>query len=274
MSRFQLTWAILMFLGIPAWTRCSRSRPSSRSSRRTPRGRLSGGHGDAVYLVLHPDVPCAQARGLRRRGADAWRAARYGGGARFPLGAPASWCFPSCGRRRRCAPRCSWSACCSAAPVTWSGQARDAHARPGGDGAGRALAADAIRHSALFVASSARRRPAHWPGAPAAGSSASVFSPSPFAVLTASRRALARCSPHIGLCAVPEEFEMPSESCKAPGAGICASRWAAPDLHPTSAERTAGSVGCSGFAAVPRLKLICDDDAPQLPRLSALRSVS
>jgi membrane glycosyltransferase len=73
-----------------------------------------------------------------------------------------------------------------------------------------------------------------------------VFS-APFAVLTASPR-FGRLLAHIGLCAVPEEFEMPSElqSLVAPDIRVTV---AAPDLHPTAAELTAEAP--ERLAAVP-----------------------
>ena len=129
MSRFQLAWAILMFVGVPAMTLMIALAPFKVARRRGPRRRSRRGAAIGLYVDLPSDVSFAEARRARRHPPDAGRRSRataalwrFLGGAAieivfsFLLGAVTTFRHRAVHDR----PRLRRS-------VVWNGQARDAH---------------------------------------------------------------------------------------------------------------------------------------------------
>ena len=151
-SRYQLAFAILMFLGSPAWmallvlgTSRSRGRSPVAFLRRTPGSRCSI---LALIMWFAPKIATVD-----RRAAAADARAAFGGGARFLVERrQRDGVLPDAVADHVVRPHAvPGRACCSAAHVGWGGQARDDHAVPWRCGA-PALAADRCSAGLAFVA--------------------------------------------------------------------------------------------------------------------------
>ena len=204
MSRFQLVWAISMFIGIPAWTAIialSTIKPlDGEPTALFPAASALGLYGAFMFMYLAPKLAGFLDIALTKGGL-----ARYGGGLRFAAGAVTELLF---------------SFLISAAvtvrtslfmigllfgrAVVWNGQARDAHALSWGTAA-RGLWPQTL-FGFLLLAFALALAPGLilWSLPLTAG----YFLAIPFAVATADPR-LGAAMARIGLCAIPEEIETP-----------------------------------------------------------------
>ena len=99
MSRFQLAWAILMFVGVPAMTLAIALSPLAAL---TAGPGFPAGAAIALYSHLPPDVSCAEARRARRHPPDEGRRRPVTAGWRVSSPAPRSRsCSRSSSARRR-----------------------------------------------------------------------------------------------------------------------------------------------------------------------------
>jgi membrane glycosyltransferase len=204
MSRFQLVWAISMFIGIPAWTAIialSAIKPlDGESTALFPAWSAIGLYAAFMFMYLAPKLAGFLDIALTKGGL-----ARYGGGLRFATGATTELLF---------------SFLISAAvtlrtslfmigllfgrAVVWNGQARDAHALSWGTAARGMWPQTVFGFVLLAFALALAPGVILWSLPLTAG----YFLAIPFAVVTADPR-LGAAMERIGLCAIPEEFDTP-----------------------------------------------------------------
>lgn len=204
MSRFQLFWAISMFIGIPAWTAIialAAIKPlDGEPTALFPAASALGLYGAFMFMYLAPKLAGFLDIALTKDGL-----ARYGGGARFAAGAATELLF---------------SFLISAAvtlrtsvfmigllfgrAVVWNGQARDAHALSWGTAARGLWPQTAFGFALLAFALALAPGVILWSLPLTLG----YFLAIPFAVVTADPR-LGLVMERIGLCATPEEIETP-----------------------------------------------------------------
>jgi membrane glycosyltransferase len=205
MSRFQLAWAIAMFVGVPAWTlliACAALKPLEADAAVFPVGPAI-----ALYLAFLGMYLAPKLAGFLDVAITPGGLARYGGGLRFSAGAVAevvsSFLIGAVVTFRVAIFMIGLAFSRS---VHWGGQARDAHAVSWGE-AWRALWPQTL-YGALVVGVMLASAPAllAWASPLVAGYLLAV----PFTVLT-SRPSLGAAMARIGLCAVPEEFAPPPE---------------------------------------------------------------
>ncbi len=204
MSRFQLVWAILMFLGVPAMTLMIALAPvkALQAEADFPAGAAIGLYVTFLGMFLFPKLAGLADILLTRGGV-----ARYGGAGRFLAGAvleaPFAFLLGAVSTFRITV---FMIGLVFGRSVVWNGQARDAHGVPW------RIAIRGLWAPFLF-------------GAAVCGGLA-VLSPAaflwslpltlgyllaiPFAVATASPR-LGKALARAGLCAIPEEFALPEE---------------------------------------------------------------
>jgi membrane glycosyltransferase len=202
-SRFQLCWAILMFVGLPAWTLAIALLPLAPLALPNAQPALLA----ALYgLFLLMDV-AAKLAGYAHTAADRGRVARYGGRARFLLGAavaiPFAWLKYAITSLHTTG---FILALLSGRGAAWTAQARDARTVTWREAARlfwpHTVFGIAV-HAALLAA-----EPGLLPWVlPLTGGTLVAI---PFAVLTASPRLGAWCV-RTGLCAIPEERDPPPE---------------------------------------------------------------
>ncbi|MCP8938383.1 glucans biosynthesis glucosyltransferase MdoH [Alsobacter sp. SYSU M60028] len=207
MSRFQLAWAILMFLGIPAWTLMFALAALKPFDAADLQAGYRSGLALAVYLsfilmYLAPKIAGALDVTLTRGGV-----ARYGGGVRFAAGVAAELAFSfMVGAATTLRTTLFMLGLLVGRSVVWNGQARDAHALSWATAA-RGLWPQTLFGSVVMSLLWWNAPVAFWWGLPLlAGFPLSI----PFAVVTASP-AFGRWLAHIGLCAIPEEIDPPPE---------------------------------------------------------------
>ena len=205
MSRFQLVWAVMMFLGVPAWTAIillSALKPlDGENLAAFPAGSAAALYATFLFMYLAPKLAGFLDVALRP---DELR--RYGGGVRFTLGCLTELAFSFLlGASTTLRTSLFMIGLMFGRTTGWNGQARDAHAL-----------------------SSATALAGLWPqmlfGIVVLGT-AGVLAPSlvvwslpltlgyvvavPFAMVTASPRA-GRLATRWHLCAVPEELARPA----------------------------------------------------------------
>lgn len=206
MSRFQLVWAILMFLGIPAWTLMIALLPLLAWE--------AQGIADypatlaiTLYIVFFAMYLSPKIAGLADAMLTRGGVARYGGRLRFAASALIELAFSFLlGAVSTIRTSIFMIGLIFGKSVTWGGQARDAH----GISWGTAWAAlwpqvafGAVVCSALLVISPTVLM---WSLPLTAGYLLAV----PFGVITA-HPALGRVFRNTGLCAIPEDFNPPPE---------------------------------------------------------------
>jgi membrane glycosyltransferase len=207
MSRFQLLWAILMFLGIPAWTALIALAAIKPFEAEDLAGGFPAGAAIAVYcsilaMFLAPKIAGAVDVLLTRGGA-----ARYGGAGRFLAGFAAELVFSFLlGAVTTLRVTLFMIGLAFGKAVGWSGQARDAHALSWST-AVRGLWPQTLFGSAV-IAAMAWQAPAvlAWASPLLAGFPLAI----PFAVLTA-HPAFGRALARLRLAATPEELDPPPE---------------------------------------------------------------
>lgn len=207
MSRFQLAWAILMFLGIPAWTLMFALVAVKPLDTADLAAGYPAGLAVTVYLAVILMFLAPKLAGYLDVVLTPGGLARYGGGRLFALGAVAELAFSFLvGAATTLRTSLFMIALPFGRSVTWSGQARDAHALSW-QTAWRGLWPQTLFGSAVIVAL--------WIQAPLALAWASPLLVGfplavPFAVLTASP-ALGEAVARSGLCAIPEDIAPPAE---------------------------------------------------------------
>jgi len=213
MSRFQLMWAILMFIGVPAMTLLIALLPvaawEARAIADYPGGLALGLYLAFLAMFLAPKL-AGLADAVLTRGA----VASYGGPLRFAASAVIELVFAFLqGASSTIRTTIFMAGLLLGRSVVWSGQARDAR----GISWATALAAlwpqvvfGAVVCAALYLVSP----PVFWWSLPlTAGYVLSV----PFCVLTASPE-LGRWMKRVGLCGIPEDFDPPLEIVAVQGA--------------------------------------------------------
>lgn len=202
-SRFQLIWAVLMFIGLPAWTLLIALLPVAALSLHPVRPNWL----IAVYLTFIAMFLWPKLVGYAHTAASRTRCARYGGRARFVAGAVAEIVFSLL---QGCITSLSVTgfiaSLCAGQFARWSGQLRDARSI-----SWRQAATELWPHTLFGLALHA----ALLITAPLLCLWALPFTlgyllATPFAVATASPGVEAWCAKR-GLCAVPEELSPPPE---------------------------------------------------------------
>jgi membrane glycosyltransferase len=214
MSRFQLYWAVSMFLGIPAWTLMFALAALKPLERADLAGGYPGGEAVFVYLAFLSMFLAPKIAGYLDVALTPGGLARYGGGRRFACGAAAELTFSFLlGAATTLRTTLFMAGLAFGRSVTWNGQARDAHAlswRTAIAGLwpqtlfGMAVIAGLALQAPLALA---------WAAPLLAGFPLAV----PLAVFTADPRLGAWFARH-GLCAVPEEIAVPPEVAALAGA--------------------------------------------------------
>ncbi len=204
MSRFQLIWAIMMFIGIPAWTAIvalAALKPfDGEPPEAFPAGRAIGLYVVFLIMYLAPKLAgfldiAATPGGLRR----------YGGAARFIAGCLMEVVFSLLqGASTTLRTSLFMIGLLFGRTATWNGQTRDAHALPFRV-AWRGLWPQTVFGVVVLgLAAWSSPRLALWSLPLTAGYVLAV----PFAMLSASAGA-GRWLQQARLCATPEEFERP-----------------------------------------------------------------
>jgi membrane glycosyltransferase len=206
MSRFQLLWAVLMFLGIPAWTLMIALLPVAAWEGRTiadfPAGLAVGLYAAFFTMYLSPKIA-----GLLDAMLTPGGVARYGGWLRFAASVPIEVAFSFLqGAVSTIRTTIFMIGLLFGKSVTWGGQARDAHGLSW-KGAFVALWPQLLFGGlicgALFLISPTVLL---WSLPLTAGYLLAI----PFAVLTAEPR-LGYALKSAGLCGIPEDFDPPNE---------------------------------------------------------------
>ena len=206
MSRFQLVWAILMFIGIPAWTLMIALLPvaawEARDATDFPAG-LAIGHYISIFTMYLMPTIAGQLDAMLTPGG----VARYGGWLRFLPSAAIELVFSFLqGAVSTIRTSIFMVGLLFGKSVVWGGQSRDAQ------GLSWATAAESLWPQTLFGiivcgALLAIAPAVFWWSLPL---TAGYLLAIPFAVLTAEP-GLGRLLQRLGLCGIPEDFAAPVE---------------------------------------------------------------
>jgi membrane glycosyltransferase len=206
MSRFQLAWAILMFLGLPAWTLMIALTPiaawQAKAVPEFPAGAASLLYVAFLLMYLSPKIA-----GLVDAMLTPGGVARYGGAARFLASAAIELVFSFLqGAVSTIRTTIFMLGLALGTSVVWGGQARDAH------GISWATAIRDLWPQTLFGiivcgAMFAVEPAVLWWSLPL---TAGYLVAIPFAVVTAAP-AFGRALKAAGLCGIPEDFDPPDE---------------------------------------------------------------
>ena len=206
MSRFQLFWAMLMFLGIPAWTLMIALLPvaawAARDAADFPVGLAVGLYITFFAMYLMPKIAGLIDTVLTRDGV-----AKYGGGGRFAASAAIELVFSFLqGAVSTVRTTVFMVGLLFGAKVNWGGQARDSY-RLGLRAAMWALWPQMLFGVAVCGALLAINPTVFWWSLPlTAGYVLAV----PFAVLTANPN-VGRWLRRSGIAGIPEDFDAPAE---------------------------------------------------------------
>ena len=204
MSRFQLVWAIMMFVGVPAWTAIialAALKPFDGKSTAA----FPAASAELFYLTFLLAYLAPKLAGFADIALTKGGLARYGGGWRFAAGALVEILFSFLlGAATTLRTGLFMIGLLFGRSATWSGQARDAHALSIATAA-RGLWPQML-FGALVLATVGLSAPIliAWSLPLTLGYILAV----PFAVITASPKVGALLT-RIGLCAVPEEIDRP-----------------------------------------------------------------
>ena len=206
MSRFQLVWAILMFLGIPAWTLMIALLPvaayQGQSVANYPVGLAIGVYVTFYVMYLMPKIAGLLDVVLTKGGV-----ARYGGAVRFALSSALELIFSFLqGAVSTIRTTIFMIGLAFGKSVTWGGQSRDAYGiswRTAISDLWPQLVFGVIVCGALWMIAPAM----FWWSLPL---TAGYLLAVPFAVVTASP-ALGRWFQRVGLAGIPEDFRAPDE---------------------------------------------------------------
>ncbi len=214
MSRFQLVWAILMFIGIPAWTLMIALLPiaawEGQSIADYPVGLAIFLYILFFVMYLSPKIAGLIDAMLTRGGV-----ARYGGWLRFIAGAAIELVFSFLqGAVSTIRTSIFMIGLAFGKSVVWGGQSRDAQSLSWEDAARnlwpQTLFGVLVCGSLLFIAPTVLL----WSLPLTAGYLLAI----PFAVVTADP-AFGRILQRLGLCGIPEDFAPPAEITAVMGAG-------------------------------------------------------
>ncbi|RTL70585.1 MAG: glucans biosynthesis glucosyltransferase MdoH [Hyphomicrobiales bacterium] len=206
MSRFQLIWAILMFVGIPAWTLMIALLPvAAWQAKAVPD--FPGTLAIALYVIFFTMYLMPKIAGLIDAVMTKGGVARYGGLVRFVLSAAIELVFSFLqGAVSTIRTSIFMIGLAFGKSVTWGGQSRDAQRLSWEDAARnlwpQTLFGVVVCGLLLLIAPAAF----YWSLPLTAGYLLAI----PFAVVTASP-ALGRFMVWAGLCGIPEDFETPAE---------------------------------------------------------------
>jgi membrane glycosyltransferase len=206
MSRFQLAWAILMFLGLPAWTLMIALTPLA-AWQATAVADFPAGAASLLYVVFLLMYLSPKIAGLLDAMLTPGGVARYGGTPRFLASAAIEIVFSFLqGAVSTIRTTIFMIGLAFGASVVWGGQARDAH------GISWATAANDLWPQTLFGivvcgAMLAVEPAVLWWSLPL---TAGYLLAVPFAVLTADP-SLGKALKAAGLCGIPEDFDPPAE---------------------------------------------------------------
>ncbi len=206
MSRFQLVWAILMFVGIPAWTLMIALLPvaawEARSIASFPTGLAI-----ALYIVFFTMYLMPKIAGLIDVVLTKDGMAHYGGPIRFAIGATIELVFSFLqGAVSTIRTSIFMIGLAFGRSVVWGGQSRDAYGiswRTAFENLWPQTQFGIIVCGLLLLVSP----PAFWWSLPL---TAGYLLAVPFAVITASP-SLGRWFKKLGLCGIPEDFAEPAE---------------------------------------------------------------
>jgi membrane glycosyltransferase len=205
-SRFQLVWAVLMFIGVPAWTLLI-ALAALKPFDSDPAGSFPVGLGIALYLLFLLMFLAPKLAGFLDVLVSPGAAARYGGRARFALGALVELVFSFLlGAATTFRITLFMVGLAFGRSAVWSGQARDVHALSWATAfAGlwpQLLFGSVVCGLLLWQAPAVFL----WGMPLLLGFLVAV----PFAVLTADPELGARAA-RAGLCAIPEDLDPPAE---------------------------------------------------------------
>jgi membrane glycosyltransferase len=205
-SRFQLIWAILMFVGVPAWTLLIALLPFAAVDAKSFTG-FPAGSAKAFYLVLLLMYLAPKLAGVIDAALTPGEVERFGGSLRFAVSAIIEIVFSFLlGAVSTIRTSIFMIGLLFGKSITWSGQWRD------GDGVSWSLAASALWPQLLFgiyVCGSLAvisLQTLLWSLPLTAGFLLAV----PFTVLTANPT-VGRFLRRYGVAGIPEDFETPSE---------------------------------------------------------------
>jgi membrane glycosyltransferase len=206
MSRFQLAWAILMFIGIPAWTLMIALLPlaawQSRGAAHFPASLAIGLYIAFFTMYLMPKIAGLIDVVLTRGGVK-----RYGGWWRFGASAAIEMIFSFLqGAVSTIRTSIFMVGLLFGRSVVWGGQARDVR-RLSWPEAARQLWPQTLFGGIVCAALIIVAEPLFWWSLPL---TAGYLLAIPFAVLTADPR-VGRRLKMLGLCGVPEDFAPPAE---------------------------------------------------------------
>jgi membrane glycosyltransferase len=206
MSRFQLAWAILMFIGIPAWTLMIALLPlaawQSRNSTDFPAGPAVG-----LYIAFFTMYLMPKFAGLIDVVLTHGGVKRYGGGLRFVASAAIELVFSFLqGAVSTIRTSIFMIGLLFGRSVVWGGQARDVR-RLSWPEAARQLWPQTLFGGIVCGTLIGIAQPLFWWSLPL---TAGYLLAIPFAVLTADPH-VGRRLRKIGLCGVPEDFAPPAE---------------------------------------------------------------
>ncbi len=206
MSRFQLVWAILMFLGIPAWTLMIALLPvAAWQARAVPDFPVTLAIG--LYITFFTMYLMPKIAGLIDAMLTRGGVARYGGWLRFIPSAALELAFSFLqGAVSTIRTSIFMLGLLFGKSVVWGGQSRDAQRLSWKDGA-RNLWPQTLFGVIVCGALIVIAPKVFWWSLPL---TAGYLLAIPFAVLTADPR-LGRALQRLGLCGIPEDFEPPAE---------------------------------------------------------------
>lgn len=205
-SRFQLVWAVLMFIGVPAWTLLI-GLAALKPLDSDPAGSFPVGLGIALYLLFLLMYLAPKLAGFLDVLVTPGAAARYGGRSRFALGALVELVFSFLlGAATTFRITLFMIGLLFGRSASWSGQARDAHALSW------ATAFSGLWPQLLFGLVVCGLLLAHAPAVLVWGLPllAGFLVAIPFAVWTADP-AVGERAARLGLCAIPEDLDPPVE---------------------------------------------------------------
>ncbi len=206
MSRFQLAWAMLMFIGIPAWTLMIALLPFAAYEANTIAD-YPATAAIALYLTFFAMYLAPKFAGLIDAALTRGEVARFGGPVRFVASAATELVFSFLqGAISTIRTTVFMVGLAFGKSVTWGGQSRDAHGiswRTAVHDLWPQTLFGVVVCSALWVISPATL---YWSLPLTLGYLVAI----PFAVVTADP-ALGRWMSRVGLCGIPEDFEVPAE---------------------------------------------------------------
>jgi membrane glycosyltransferase len=206
MSRFQLIWAVAMFVGLPAWTLMIALLPVAAWQAQGVAG-FPALLAASLYVIFFAMYLMPKLAGLADVVMTTGGVARYGGGVRFALSAVIEVAFSFLqGAVSTIRTTIFMIGLLFGKRVVWSGQSRDAYGIPLATAA-RALWPQTLFGIAVCGALLAVAPAVFWWSLPL---TLGYLLAIPFAIVTADRR-VGRWFKRVGLCAIPEDIAPPDD---------------------------------------------------------------